>query len=105
MTKRMRVGDGSLWIRASIPDTGLTHLVSVLVKAIERSHDVATNFDGPFKSQCFSSSVDRHREMNTASSADGSFERANLAQPLEVTLYVSLTLLNIREKQIRFLSG
>ncbi len=88
-------------MRANVPDTGLTGLVAVQIKRIERSHDVATNFDGPFKSQRFSSSIDRHREMNTASSADGSFERANQAQPLEGALYGSPVLLHIRKKQGR----
>jgi len=90
---------------ASIPDTGLTQLVSVLVNGVERSHDVAANFDGPFKRQYFISSIDRHREKNLATSADGPFEGANLAQPLEVALYGSPALLDIREKQGRFLSG
>jgi len=90
---------------ANIPDTGLTHLVSVLVNGIERSHDVATNFDGPFKRQCFSSSPDRNSEMHVAINADGPFEGANQAQPLEVTLKTSLVLLNIREVHGRFLFG
>ena len=90
---------------ASIPDTGLTQLVSVLVNGVERSHDVAANFDGPFKRQYFISSIDRHREMNLATSADGSFEGANQAQPLEGAFNVSLALLYAREKQSRALFG
>src|SRR6266699_3012805 len=41
---------------ANIPETRLTGLVAIRVKRIERSHDVAANFDGPFKSQYFISS-------------------------------------------------
>jgi hypothetical protein len=88
----------------SIPETRLTQLVSVLVNGVERTHDVAANFDGPFKRQRFHSSIDRHREMHTASSAHGSFKGANQAQPLEGALYGSPALLDIRKKQSRFLS-
>src|SRR5215831_13281515 len=105
MAKKMPVGDGPLWLWTNIPHTRLPGLVVVRVKCIERSHDVAANFYRPFKRQYFIASPDRNGEMHVASSADGPFEGAHQAQPLEGALNVSPALLYIREVHGRCLFG
>src|SRR5436190_589877 len=95
----------SLRMWAKIPETRLPGLVAVLVKGIEGAHDVAADFDRPFKRQHFIASVDQYPEVNTARGAHGAFERTNQAQPLEGALNVSLVLLHLRQKHVRFLAG